>query len=85
MLSTHFYLNRNDFSQLVGDEFLKYFSFEGDTLDKALRKFLSHIVLTGETSERERVLVHFAQRYVQLNPGCFNSDGKQKKIIFLFF
>ncbi|CAD5123811.1 DgyrCDS12121 [Dimorphilus gyrociliatus] len=65
---------KNEFSQLVGDEFLKYFSFEGYSLDKALREFLSHIVLTGETCERERVLVHFAQRFVLLNPGCFNSD-----------
>ncbi|CAH0753155.1 unnamed protein product, partial [Bemisia tabaci] len=64
----------NDFSRAVADEFLKYFNFEGDTLDVALRKFLKQFSLSGETQERERVLVHFSKRYLDCNPGAFKSQ-----------
>ncbi|XP_049836509.1 PH and SEC7 domain-containing protein isoform X5 [Schistocerca gregaria] len=64
----------NDFSRVVAEEYLKYFNFEGDTLDIALRKFLKQFSLTGETQERERVLVHFSKRYLDCNPGTFNSQ-----------
>jgi len=47
----------NDFSKAVAEEYLRYFNFERDTLDMALRKFLAQFCLTGETQERERVLV----------------------------
>jgi len=42
----------------------------------ALRKFLAQFCLTGETQERERVLVHFSKRYLDCNPGSFNSQGE---------
>ncbi|GLG96716.1 Spectrin beta chain [Gryllus bimaculatus] len=64
----------NDFSRVVAEEYLKYFNFENDTLDIALRKFLKQFSLTGETQERERVLVHFSKRYLDCNPGSFNSQ-----------
>ncbi|KAF5305523.1 hypothetical protein FQA39_LY01614, partial [Lamprigera yunnana] len=64
----------NDFSRAVADEYLKYFGFENDSLDIALRKFLKQFSLTGETQERERVLVHFSKRYLDCNPNCFNSQ-----------
>ncbi|KAJ8948377.1 hypothetical protein NQ314_008416 [Rhamnusium bicolor] len=64
----------NDFSRAVAEEYLKYFDFEKDTLDIALRKFLKQFSLTGETQERERVLVHFSKRYLDCNPGSFNSQ-----------
>ncbi|XP_063907205.1 PH and SEC7 domain-containing protein-like isoform X5 [Zophobas morio] len=64
----------NDFSRAVAEEYLKYFEFENDTLDIALRKFLKQFSLTGETQERERVLVHFSKRYLDCNPGSFNSQ-----------
>ncbi|XP_008198766.1 PH and SEC7 domain-containing protein isoform X1 [Tribolium castaneum] len=64
----------NDFSRAVAEEYLKYFNFENDTLDIALRKFLKQFSLTGETQERERVLVHFSKRYLDCNPGSFNSQ-----------
>jgi PH/SEC7 domain-containing protein len=60
---------------VVAEEYLKYFGFEGDTLDVALRKFLKQFSLTGETQERERVLVHFSKRFLDCNPGTFNSQG----------
>ncbi|CAH1126150.1 unnamed protein product [Ceutorhynchus assimilis] len=64
----------NDFSRAVAEEYLKYFIFEKDRLDIALRKFLKQFSLTGETQERERVLVHFSKRYLDCNPGAFNSQ-----------
>ncbi|OAD61639.1 PH and SEC7 domain-containing protein 3 [Eufriesea mexicana] len=64
----------NDFSRAVAEEYLRYFSFERDTLDVALRKFLAQFSLTGETQERERVLVHFSKRFLDCNPGAFKSQ-----------
>ncbi|KAM6975920.1 LOW QUALITY PROTEIN: uncharacterized protein LKV04_015190 [Tautogolabrus adspersus] len=64
----------NDFSRAVGDEYLKYFDFTGQTLDHALRSFLKVVILIGETQERERVLQHFACRFHQCNPDSFSSS-----------
>lgn len=72
-ISRHLSKN-NDFSKAVAEEYLKYFNFEKETLDVALRKFLKQFTLTGETQERERVLVHFSKRYLICNPGSFNSQ-----------
>ncbi|CAL1538874.1 unnamed protein product [Lymnaea stagnalis] len=65
---------KNDFSNLVAEEYLKYFDFNEDTLDLALRKFLTQFSLYGETQERERVLAHFSRRFMECNPGSFNSE-----------
>ncbi|XP_068228217.1 PH and SEC7 domain-containing protein-like isoform X1 [Palaemon carinicauda] len=64
----------NEFSRAVADEYLNYFDFRSDTLDVALRKFLDKFCLAGETQERERVLVHFSRRFLDCNPGTFNSQ-----------
>lgn len=56
-----FLFYRNDYNQLVAHEYLKFFSFSGDTLDVALRKFLMQFVLTGES--QVRVLSHYPQLY----------------------
>jgi PH/SEC7 domain-containing protein len=47
---------------------------EKTTLDEALRQFLKQFALSGETQERERVLVHFSKRFLDCNPGTFNSQ-----------
>lgn len=65
----------NDFSRAVADEYLKNFNFERLRLDEALRLFLKQFSLSGETQERERVLVHFSKRFLDCNPGTFNSQG----------
>lgn len=75
----------NDFSRAVADEYLKYFDFEGLKLDEALRLFLQQFSLSGETQERERVLVHFSKRYLDCSPGSFNSQGKNLLLTFLPF
>ncbi|XP_026287868.1 PH and SEC7 domain-containing protein isoform X2 [Frankliniella occidentalis] len=72
-ISKHLCKN-NDFSRAVADEYLKHFDFSRETLDISLRKFLRQFSLTGETQERERVLVHFSKRYLDCNPGSFNSQ-----------
>lgn len=63
---------------------MKYFDFKGKSLDIALRQFLKQFSLTGETQERERVLVHFSKRFLDCNPLCFNSQGKMFKHVLLF-
>ena len=59
----------NDFSQVVAEEYLRHFEL-GDciSLDQALRRFLQQFCLSGETQERERVLLHFSKRYLECNP-----------------
>ncbi|XP_055009391.1 PH and SEC7 domain-containing protein 4 [Boleophthalmus pectinirostris] len=70
------YLDKdNSFSHAVGEEYLKYFDFSGQTMDQALRSFLSVVVLIGESQERERVLQHFSCRYHECNQGSFSSPG----------
>ncbi|XP_054166346.1 PH and SEC7 domain-containing protein-like [Oppia nitens] len=65
----------NEFSRVVAEEYLKYFDFTDDTLDLALKKFLSNFCLIGETQERERVLVHFSKRFYEYNQnGSFRSN-----------
>ncbi|XP_068089776.1 PH and SEC7 domain-containing protein 3 isoform X3 [Hyperolius riggenbachi] len=58
----------NDFSKLVAEEYLTFFDFTGMTLDQSLRCFFKAFSLAGETQERERVLIHFSNRYFQCNP-----------------
>lgn len=65
----------NDFSRVVGEEYLKFFDFSGQTLDQALRSFLKVVVLIGETQERERVLQHFSNRFHECNPDSYSTPG----------
>jgi PH/SEC7 domain-containing protein len=60
--------------QVVAEEYLKFFTFEGCGLDAALRQFLTRFCLAGETQERERVLLHFARRYVKCNPNVVGTQ-----------
>lgn len=74
-MTNRYYICSNDFSRAVADEYLRHFDFENTGLDEALRTFLKQFSLTGETQERERVLVHFSKRYLDCNIGSFNSQG----------
>ncbi|KTG04264.1 hypothetical protein cypCar_00025978 [Cyprinus carpio] len=65
----------NEFSRAVGEEYLKFFDFTNQSLEKALRSFLKEVVLIGETQERERVLQHFSTRFQQCNPDVSSSSG----------
>ncbi|XP_066469669.1 PH and SEC7 domain-containing protein 3-like isoform X1 [Tiliqua scincoides] len=66
----------NEFSRLVAEEYLKFFDFTDMSLDHSLRTFFKAFSLIGETQERERVLVHFSNRYYQCNPNTISAqDG----------
>ncbi|XP_018600292.1 PH and SEC7 domain-containing protein 3 isoform X3 [Scleropages formosus] len=66
----------NEFSKMVAEEYLTFFDFTGMTLDQSLRSFLKAFALMGETQERERVLIHFSNRYHKCNPTTVTSqDG----------
>ncbi|XP_064415677.1 PH and SEC7 domain-containing protein 3 isoform X3 [Latimeria chalumnae] len=66
----------NDFSKLVAEEYLRFFDFTRMALDQSLRRFLKAFALMGETQERERVLIHFSNRYYACNPSTIPSqDG----------
>ncbi|XP_051541164.1 PH and SEC7 domain-containing protein 3-like isoform X7 [Myxocyprinus asiaticus] len=66
----------NDFSKMVAEEYLTFFEFTDLTLDQSLRSFLKAFSLMGETQERERVLIHFSNRYYQCNPTVITAqDG----------
>uniref|UniRef100_A0A2K6GGJ9 PH and SEC7 domain-containing protein 4 n=1 Tax=Propithecus coquereli TaxID=379532 RepID=A0A2K6GGJ9_PROCO len=68
------YLQKNnDFSRAVAEEYLSFFQFGGQSLDRALRGFLQALVLSGETQERERILYQFSRRFYYCNPGVFPS------------
>lgn len=69
----------------MADEYLKHFTFEKLKLDEALRLFLRQFSLSGETQERERVLVHFSKRFLDCNPGAFNSQGMLVFWLLLIF
>ncbi|XP_063167521.1 PH and SEC7 domain-containing protein 4-like [Candoia aspera] len=63
-----FLQKNNAFSQMVAEAYLSFFHFSAQTLDQALRSFLKSFVLTGETQERERILLHFSWRYHCCSP-----------------
>ncbi|XP_015280806.1 PREDICTED: PH and SEC7 domain-containing protein 3-like, partial [Gekko japonicus] len=63
----------NEFSRLVAEEYLKFFDFTGMSLDLSLRTFFKAVSLIGETQERERVLIHFSNRYYQCNPNAIST------------
>ncbi|KAK2502952.1 hypothetical protein MC885_012957 [Smutsia gigantea] len=72
------YLQKNnDFSRAVAEEYLSFFQFGGQSLDRALRGFLQALVLSGETQERERILYQFSRRFQDCNPGVFPSVGRE--------
>ncbi|XP_056286537.1 PH and SEC7 domain-containing protein 1-like [Pseudoliparis swirei] len=64
----------NDFSRMVAEEYLSFFTFTGLSIDQALRTFLRQFALMGETQERERVLSHFSRRYLKCNPKAMKSE-----------
>ena len=53
---------------MLTSDWFQLFTFSQESLDEALRKFLQQFCLTGETQDRERVLLHFSKRYLECNP-----------------
>ena len=69
------FVSRNSFSQLVGEEFTKFFDFTNETLDMALRQFVKCLAVTSDLQDRDQLLLHFAHRYYECNSGAFTSEG----------
>lgn len=65
---------------MVSVEYLKLFNFVDLKLDDAIRKLLSQFCLTGETSERERILWVFSRHYHECNPNLFSAEGKRVNV-----
>ena len=72
---------RSDFGKMVAREYLNFYEFEGEDLVECLRQFLASFSLTGETQERERVMIHFSQRYFECNPYSFPSYGNDAPLL----
>ena len=68
-----FSCSRSDHGKTVASEYLKFFEFQDQSLVESLRQFLTHFSLTGESQERERVMVHFSDRYHECNPTEYES------------
>uniref|UniRef100_A0A183CIS3 SEC7 domain-containing protein n=1 Tax=Globodera pallida TaxID=36090 RepID=A0A183CIS3_GLOPA len=68
-----FLVKRDKLSKRIAHEFLALFNFAGLRIDVALRSFLAHVQLCGDTFEREKLLEHFAERYFECNPTVFSS------------
>lgn len=64
---------RDQLSERVSYHFMQLFNFSGVRLDAALRDFLQHVCLTGESSQRAKILNHYSVRYHECNPALFGS------------
>ena len=74
-VNIHTHPHSSDFGQTVAKEYLRFFEFERTSLENCLRQFLSSFSLTGESQERERIIVHFSDRYFECNPDTFPTSG----------
>jgi PH/SEC7 domain-containing protein len=70
------FVSRSEFGQSLAKEYLSFFEFQGNSLEESLRQFLSCFSLTGESQERERVIVHFSERYHECNPQAYRSSDE---------
>ncbi|KAI1726395.1 pleckstrin homology domain-containing protein [Ditylenchus destructor] len=71
--AARFLMKTDEFSQRVAADLMAYFNFSGKRLDAALREFLDHVCLSGESSDRARLLMVFSNRYQECNPALFSS------------
>jgi hypothetical protein len=71
-----FLIQSNAFGEALSQEYFQLFNFSGLRLDSALREFLSHVCLTGESSDRAKLLFLFAGRYFGCNPTLFKNPDE---------
>ena len=60
----------------MATEYLKFFDFSSESITQSLQKFLKAFHLSGETQERERILIPFSKRYHECNNPEYGSEGK---------
>lgn len=74
--------NADDFSRTCLRKYMRGFSYFGDSLDMAVRKMLMAVELPKETQQIDRLLVSFADRYYECNPGIFASADEANFVAF---
>ena len=72
-----FILYSTPYGKLVALEYLKFFDFHNESITESLQKFLKAFHLSGETQERERILIPFSKRYQECNNPDYGSEGKR--------
>lgn len=68
------------YGKAVAIEYLKFFDFQNETITEALQKFLMAFHLSGETQERERILIPFSKRYQECNNPEYGSEGRTETV-----
>lgn len=68
--------------ETLRERYLALFDFKDQNLLTALRSFLSHCPLQGETQEQDRVLDAFARRYTACNPRRFSSPTFVHQLVY---
>ena len=68
------------YGKAVAIEYLKFFDFQNETITEALQKFLMAFHLSGETQERERILIPFSKRYQECNNPEYGSEGRTESV-----
>ena len=64
--------NKNDFSKLILEEYLKTFDFTGLDILKAYRIFVSTFKLTGESDNIYNMIINFSEKYYKDNTNDSN-------------
>ena len=67
----------------MATEYLKFFDFHNESLIQALQKFLKAFHLSGETQERERILIPFSKRYQECNNPEYGSEGNRMSYLMI--
>lgn len=68
-------IQNDESSKEISKYIVDQFNFNGKRIDHALRNFFHHVCLTGETSDRSRLLEIFSIRYFECNPTMFSDVG----------
>ncbi len=70
------FIYSSDFGKMVAREYLNFFEFADQDLVECLRQFLGSVSLSGETYDRERIMMHYSEKYFEHNPYSFPSYGR---------
>lgn len=79
LIALFFYFSTT-YGKAVAIEYLKFFDFQNETITEALQKFLMAFHLSGETQERERILIPFSKRYQECNNPEYGSEGRTESV-----
>ncbi|XP_067052123.1 PH and SEC7 domain-containing protein 1-like isoform X3 [Acropora muricata] len=69
------------YGKLVALEYLKFFDFHNESITESLQKFLKAFHLSGETQERERILIPFSKRYQECNNPDYGSEDATHTLV----